>query len=380
MELTKVLVLFAAGWTISLALPVQVVNNTINENETAFERILTMNKGIVDQLLEGDIAPRPAPSRGVMICTNCFWKPLENGTVLVPYVFANIYTELIKTVMKKAISQFELLTCVKFVERTTETDYLSIESGIGCWSNYGRIGGKQTVSLNKDGCLASGAIQHEMMHALGFYHEQSRSDRDIYVDIIWKNIDPDKKGNFNWQRTNNLGFPYDYGSVMHYPRNAFSISAGGNTIIPKPDPNVNIGQTYGMSHLDLKKLNTAYKCTLCRTKFTHFTSGSFSTDDIVFGPDNTCVWFIQAKPFQKVYLEISNFNIPQSAGCMNSYLKIYDGDNRDSLLLQDKTCGSTMIPALVSTQNDLLIEFVSNQKPSQSKFKVIFKEGVSGIH
>jgi len=61
-----------------------------------------------------------------------------------------------------------------------------------CFSSVGRDGGSQTVSLG-DGCLYSDTIKHELMHAVGFYHEQSRTDRDDYVTIYWKNI---QAGNF----------------------------------------------------------------------------------------------------------------------------------------------------------------------------------------
>ena len=63
----------------------------------------------------------------------------------------------------------------------------------------GRKGGKQTLSLKppddkKCHCLCDvGRTLHEMMHALGFYHEHSRTDRDNYIKIVEENV---KKGNF----------------------------------------------------------------------------------------------------------------------------------------------------------------------------------------
>ncbi|KAK5601288.1 hypothetical protein CRENBAI_001775 [Crenichthys baileyi] len=51
-------------------------------------------------------------------------------------------------------------------------------------------GGRTEISLQKNGCLSRSTIQHEVLHALGFNHEQTRSDRDKYVRILYKNIKP----------------------------------------------------------------------------------------------------------------------------------------------------------------------------------------------
>lgn len=79
-------------------------------------------------------------------------------------------------------------------KNNSHKDYISIENkNTGCWSSVGRIGGKQVVNLQSSYCITSfGTILHELNHAAGFEHEQSRSDRDAFVRIRWDKI-PDGK-------------------------------------------------------------------------------------------------------------------------------------------------------------------------------------------
>lgn len=63
---------------------------------------------------------------------------------------------------------------------------------IRCSSYVGRIGGRQTISIgNSDGSITCkhGNIVHEIAHALGFFHEHSRPDRDEYVSVLWDNVE-----------------------------------------------------------------------------------------------------------------------------------------------------------------------------------------------
>lgn len=67
-----------------------------------------------------------------------------------------------------------------------------------CWSFVGKFGGAQILSLEPPdekgpNCLENeGRAIHELMHALGIFHEHSRADRDLYIDIHYENIIPGK--------------------------------------------------------------------------------------------------------------------------------------------------------------------------------------------
>uniref|UniRef100_A0A667YY15 Metalloendopeptidase n=1 Tax=Myripristis murdjan TaxID=586833 RepID=A0A667YY15_9TELE len=223
-------------------------------------QILSTNNNSTEILLEGDLlVPR---TRNAMFCwsNNCLWRKSADGYVRIPYVVSSAFSDWDRWMMDRAMQAFHDSTCLRFVPRHDEYDFISIENRDGCFSSLGRAGGAQVLSLNRQGCLYHGIIQHEISHALGFQHEQNRSDRDQYVRINWDNINPRMAYNFHKQYTNNLDTPYDYSSIMHYGRTAFSVQYGKDSITPIPDPTVQIGQRQGLSRIDILRINRLYGC------------------------------------------------------------------------------------------------------------------------
>lgn len=93
--------------------------------------------------------------------------------------------------IEEAINDYHMNTCIRFMPRTgRERDYVSIvDSKSGCWSSVGRVGGMQEINLQRPACVKrKGTIIHELMHAVGFLHEQNRENRDNHVSIMWSNI------------------------------------------------------------------------------------------------------------------------------------------------------------------------------------------------
>jgi hypothetical protein len=138
---------------------------------------------------EGDILFPMDEGRNGLAKESTRWP---NGVV--PYVFHRSMSGSDQNIIERCMSEYHAKTCIKFVPRSSEKDYISFESSnTGCWSSVGRIGGKQTINLQSGGCTSKiGTPCHEIMHALGFLHEQNREDRDGYVRVNTQNIKPGK--------------------------------------------------------------------------------------------------------------------------------------------------------------------------------------------
>ncbi|XP_059577326.1 astacin-like metalloendopeptidase [Alligator mississippiensis] len=351
-----------------------------SQEKAVFNRILKANKDSSQFLLEGDIVA--TRSRSAMGCpsNSCFWPQASDGIVHVPYVLSSDYDEDKKKTIAEAMAEFETLTCIHFVERKTEKDYLDIKSEKGCWSYYGKIGGAQTLSLMKQGCIWKGVIQHELDHALGFLHEHTRSDRDNYVKIMWQYIHPSHVDNFKkYSDSNNLDLPYDYSSVMHYSAHTFSNTSGKATIVAIPDASVPIGKKNGLSNLDVAKINKLYKCNRCSTVLDK-PSGSLNSLNYPskYSDNINCVWLIRI-PSKQVFLQFEALDLQSSKDCQADYIKVYDGVSKSSKVLLDKTCGSNLPVNLTASGTTMLIEFVTDSTETGTGFQASYTSGELSI-
>jgi hypothetical protein len=138
----------------------------------------------------------------------------------------------------------ELRLFARHPPEETQPDYLVFtKHPERCSSQIGRQGGPQLVGcpIGGAGTFTPGNIMHEVMHAVGFQHEQCRPDRKDFIDIIWDNIEQENEDEFcKVIPDGQVIGEYDYGSIMHYGRTAFSAN-GLDTIVPT-DPSAVIGQ------------------------------------------------------------------------------------------------------------------------------------------
>ena len=228
------------------------------------------------QLLEGDILASPQLvhelygdtrfSRASVSSLDQIWT----GGVI-PYVIHACIDKQLGVVIRNAMKQWESSTCLKFVQRNGQEDYVEFtcSSQPICTSYVGRVGGRQTIQLGRD---CEDRVLHEIGHTVGFWHEQSRPDRDCFVEIIRDNVDSSHDYDFPKLRRFDAQYTttYDYGSVMHYRMDEFGNETSPGyrlqTMRVKNTKEYNsqgrpvIGNRARLSDLDLLRTNRLYNC------------------------------------------------------------------------------------------------------------------------
>ncbi|EFX67161.1 hypothetical protein DAPPUDRAFT_331301 [Daphnia pulex] len=173
----------------------------------------------------------------------------------IPYVIDSAFGAKARCAIGYAMTQYHKNTCIRFIPRTKQSDYIqrTYTLRLDRLLVSDRVLNVGLTSPNSFSCYQyqAGSIMHELMHRVGFHHEHTRPDRDKYVNILWKNIEPKWKDQYAIAQGSKLLLTYDYGSVMHYPL--------GREMTTKLNTNgAVIGQRKGFSKLDISKLKLMY--------------------------------------------------------------------------------------------------------------------------
>lgn len=197
-----------------------------------------------------------AQGRGV-IRSQANWR-WEYG--IIPYTIASNHPK--KSAIEAAIARINRETNLTLEPRNNETDYVHFPVTSLLNSLVGRYGGMQNINISDQ--ASEGNIIHEIFHAAGMFHEQSRCDRDSYIVVKWDNISSGNSHNFDKNCGGRDAYGYNFSSIMHYGPTSFS-NNGTETILPKTsDPfkwivqYFSMGQRNHISDSDLRTINYMY--------------------------------------------------------------------------------------------------------------------------
>lgn len=126
------------------------------------------------------------------------------------------------------------------------------------YSNGDTSNGTTTGRVSFPGHCGTGTTIHEIGHAVGLLHEQTRVDRDDHIVVNYANIESGKSSNFDKHSTTTAADhgAYDFDSIMHYDSYAFS--ANGQPTITKKDGTTFASQRTSLSPGDIAGITTLY--------------------------------------------------------------------------------------------------------------------------
>uniref|UniRef100_A0A1I7Y392 Zinc metalloproteinase n=1 Tax=Steinernema glaseri TaxID=37863 RepID=A0A1I7Y392_9BILA len=243
---------------------------------------INMRSGLEEVLIEGDIVMTPEQARnyfGVGLegrrskrqayqpkrFPDSLWK---NGFY---YSFHPYMNQKSHDVVHEAVAFWQENTCVKFHETNDPNNapvkpVIQFFPGAGCNSYMGRVSNvaTQIINLQQNYCEEFSVAAHEIAHALGFMHEQSRSDRDQYITVDLTKVEAQwaySYDKYDEKENDNYGMQYDYGSVMHYQENFFAINQRDTVMYAKdPDYQLSLGAAIGPMFGDVYEMNMLYSC------------------------------------------------------------------------------------------------------------------------
>ncbi|XP_071477907.1 blastula protease 10-like [Diadema antillarum] len=345
---------------------------------------------------------------------------------IVPYEISSSSSNDVDAI-RAAMDHWEQHTCLRFEPRTAQHasqlghgTYLNFIKSDGCWSYVGRFSSSisspraQDISIGS-GCESLGVVAHEIGHAIGFHHEQSRPDRDDYVTVHFENIRSGFEGNFekySWNQITTSNVEYDIGSLMHYGSHGFS--SNGQATITTNDPlqTLLLGNREGLRFADIKLANLIYNCNDGCTSTLSCQNGGyqgpncdcvcppgFSGDLCENGdgptepegcvyrltdpegeimspnyPNNydinqKCLYLIEGAPGATITLTFVDMDIESHSTCDYDSVEVRTGDISSP---GPKFCGTTLPGEQVSTGNQLLVAFTSDYSVTGRGFQASY--------